>query len=55
MIDDGNRLRNEVSKLTKQNIQQMKKYQLLEQAKAGVESDRLLSITWYILNKIFLV
>ncbi|CAH0721042.1 unnamed protein product, partial [Brenthis ino] len=40
MIDDGNRLRNEVSKLTKQAVQQMKRYQLLEQAKAGVESDR---------------
>ncbi|XP_045455418.1 cilia- and flagella-associated protein 58-like [Melitaea cinxia] len=40
MIDDGNRLRNEVSKLSKQAMQQMKKYQLLEQAKAGVESDR---------------
>ncbi|XP_047539551.1 cilia- and flagella-associated protein 58-like [Vanessa atalanta] len=40
MIDDGNRLRNEVTKLTKQALQQMKKYQLLEQAKAGVESDR---------------
>ncbi|CAG4970755.1 unnamed protein product [Colias eurytheme] len=39
-IDDGNRLRNEVSKLTKQGVQQMKKYQLLEQAKAGVEHDR---------------
>ncbi|CAF4921080.1 unnamed protein product [Pieris macdunnoughi] len=38
--DDGNRLRNEVSKLTKQSVQQTKKYQLLEQAKAGVEGDR---------------
>ncbi|XP_072932969.1 cilia- and flagella-associated protein 58-like [Epargyreus clarus] len=40
MIDDGNRLRNEVSKLTKHGVQQMKKYQLLEQNKAGVEAER---------------
>ncbi|XP_028157110.1 cilia- and flagella-associated protein 58-like [Ostrinia furnacalis] len=40
MIDDGNRLRNEVSKLTKQAVQQMKKYTLLEQNKAAVESER---------------
>ncbi|CAG9569510.1 unnamed protein product [Danaus chrysippus] len=39
-IDDGNRLRNEVSKLTKMGLQHMKKFQLLEQAKAGVEMDR---------------
>nr|XP_032523676.1 cilia- and flagella-associated protein 58-like [Danaus plexippus plexippus] len=39
-IDDGNRLRNEVSKLTKTGLQHMKKFQLLEQAKAGVETDR---------------
>ncbi|XP_052752847.1 cilia- and flagella-associated protein 58-like [Galleria mellonella] len=40
MIDDGNRLRNEVSKLTKQATQQTKKYQLLEGNKANVESER---------------
>ncbi|XP_050681914.1 cilia- and flagella-associated protein 58-like [Leptidea sinapis] len=40
MIDDGNRLRNEVSKLSKQGVQHMKKYQLLEKAKAGVETER---------------
>lgn len=40
MIDDCNRLRNEVSKLTKQAIQQTKRYQLLEQAKAGIIADR---------------
>ncbi|KAL0811267.1 hypothetical protein ABMA28_009685 [Loxostege sticticalis] len=40
MIDDGNRLRNEVSKLTKGAVQQMKKYTLLEQSKAAVESER---------------
>ncbi|CAH0401574.1 unnamed protein product [Chilo suppressalis] len=40
MIDDGNRLRNEVSKLTKQGMQQMKKYTLLEQNKFTVESER---------------
>ncbi|XP_059050606.1 cilia- and flagella-associated protein 58-like [Achroia grisella] len=40
MIDDGNRLRNEVSKLTKQAVQQTKKYQLLEGNKASVESER---------------
>lgn len=39
-MDDGNKLRNEVSKLTKQNLQAMKKYQLLEQAKAAVEGER---------------
>lgn len=41
MIDDGNKLRNELTKLTKQAVQQTKKYQLLEQNKANVESDRL--------------
>lgn len=40
MIDDGNRLRNEVSKLTKSAVQQMKKYTLLEQSKAAVETER---------------
>ncbi|KAJ0170912.1 hypothetical protein K1T71_013684 [Dendrolimus kikuchii] len=40
MIDDGNKLRNEVTKLTKQAVQQTKKYQLLEQNKANVESER---------------
>lgn len=40
MIDDGIKLRNEVTKLTKQAVQQMKKYQLLEKAKSSVESDR---------------
>ncbi|KAM3957974.1 cilia- and flagella-associated protein 58 [Aphomia sociella] len=40
MIDDGHKLRNEVSKLNKQAVQQMKKYQLLEGHKANVESER---------------
>ncbi|CAH2240416.1 jg16781 [Pararge aegeria aegeria] len=40
MIDDSNRLRNEVTKLSKQAIQQTKRYQLLEQAKAGIIADR---------------
>ncbi|XP_068625385.1 cilia- and flagella-associated protein 58-like [Battus philenor] len=40
MTDDSNRLRNEVTKLHKQQVQQMKKYQLLEQNKAAVESER---------------
>ncbi|CAH2059586.1 unnamed protein product, partial [Iphiclides podalirius] len=39
-IDDGVKLRNEVSKLTKNNVQQLKKYQLLEQSKAAVETER---------------
>ncbi|XP_069362955.1 cilia- and flagella-associated protein 58-like [Maniola hyperantus] len=40
MVDDSYRLRNEISKLTKQQMQQMKKYQILEQAKAGLVADR---------------
>jgi hypothetical protein len=40
MTDDSNRLRTEVSKLTKQAVQQTKKYALLEQNKAAVESER---------------
>ncbi|XP_049880437.1 cilia- and flagella-associated protein 58-like [Pectinophora gossypiella] len=39
-IDDGTRLRNEVSKLMKQNASQAKKYTLLEQSKANLESER---------------
>ncbi|KAJ8715461.1 hypothetical protein PYW07_009943 [Mythimna separata] len=39
-IDDGTKLRNEGAKLAKQNMQQIKKYQLMEASKAGVESER---------------
>ncbi|KAF9799432.1 hypothetical protein SFRURICE_003129, partial [Spodoptera frugiperda] len=39
-IDDSNKIRNEASKLLKQNLQQTKKYQLLEHSKVGVETDR---------------
>lgn len=42
-MDDGSKLRNEVTKLNKQNLQGIKKYQLLEQAKAGVESERYIT------------
>ncbi|XP_013165502.1 PREDICTED: cilia- and flagella-associated protein 58-like isoform X1 [Papilio xuthus] len=38
--DDNNRMRNDISKLRKQLVQQTKKYQLLEQAKATMESER---------------
>lgn len=40
MTSEGNRLRNEMGKLTKQAVQQTKKYQLLEQKMANVEFDR---------------
>ncbi|XP_061723213.1 cilia- and flagella-associated protein 58-like [Cydia pomonella] len=40
MTSDNNKMRNEVSKLTKQAVQQMKKYQRLEQIKADTESER---------------
>lgn len=39
-IDDGSKLRNDMAKLNKQYLNSMKKYQLLEHAKADVESDR---------------
>ncbi|XP_013185024.1 cilia- and flagella-associated protein 58 [Amyelois transitella] len=40
MTDEGTRLRNEVSKMRKEAVQQTKRYQLLEKAKASVESER---------------
>ncbi|XP_075986653.1 cilia- and flagella-associated protein 58-like isoform X2 [Anticarsia gemmatalis] len=39
-MDEGTKQRNEVVKLTKQAIQQTKKFQLLEQTKANIESER---------------
>ncbi|XP_063896257.1 cilia- and flagella-associated protein 58-like [Helicoverpa armigera] len=39
-IDDSNKIRNEAQKMAKNLVAQSKRYQLLEQSKAGVETDR---------------